>query len=113
MGLNNWIEFYIKKGGSFSPEIPFHSEFVFDEKDGFCLFYIDTHPLTSEVVVYVDATCGNGKRWLAYVVEYAKKHYISKILTYTNRNRDAYIRRFNCKCIAVDEDRYLMEKEIE
>lgn len=105
MTLYDWIKIYHKKTGEYPNSYP-GSSFIFDEDRGFCVYIQDND------VLIVGEVCGNGRYWLNCLNDKARELGCSKLRFWTNRNPEAFSRKYGFMLTGFLNGNYIMEKVV-
>ena len=101
----DWIKIYHKKTGEHLTGWP-GAAFIFDDERGFCVYIKD------DTTLIIGEVCGDGRYWLSYLNDKAKKLGCTKLRFWTRRNPAAFTRKFGFTLTGFSDGHSIMEKEV-
>ena len=87
-----WLEYYREKTGS-EVELNPDELVLFHPEHGFIVYAVDKE----QGILHSHYTCGDGKYWQKVYYEIMKTNGLTKLLGYTERNPQAWIRKYGGK----------------
>lgn len=91
MNQSEWIDWYVKHGGQEDLHLRDDELVLFHPQHGFLAFYV----LNDALVIHHMA--GDGKFWQSVIINILKLLHLNKAQWYTERNPNAWIRKFGGK----------------
>ena len=87
---DEWLNWYLERTGDEELEL-FPNEIIdFHPEHGFIVYQVDT----DKGVLYSHHTCGDGKYWVRIYKSIMELYGLKKLIGYTERNPEAWIRKY-------------------
>lgn len=88
MNQNDWLDWYVKHGGQSDLNLRDDETVLFHEEHGFISFFFD------DDYIEIHHMVGDGSYWVNIIKQILNMAGLNRVRWYTQRNPDAFIRKF-------------------